>query len=181
MFSSSQISPLSHFIIDSKFKDKEPVLKYTVSEFVDGVKKVEEKVLPEKLIQKAKELVSDDDLEKMIKSIKKEFGEAIENDKLKTELYSKTKTILKSYEKTYGNFMNKVNGPIFWPFKAAVTVALVPVILSKLGLKKSSKPAEQKQATTQPSQIMYQAAMLSPEKPKAVFQNFAGVTNNENK
>lgn len=90
--------------------------------------------------------------------------------------------ILNNYSKTGKNVIDKFFQPIFMPIRANITVALVPVILGLLGLKKASsaqKPAEAQAQQPLQSHINYN--MFQTTNEKELFQSFAGVTNYENK
>lgn len=65
--------------------------------------------------------------------------------------------------------LERLHTPIFLPIRAAVTIALIPVILGALGIKKAKK-----NSTT------LQKAPLVPTNTKKVFQSFAGVSQHEN-
>lgn len=87
--------------------------------------------------------------------------------------------IINNYSKTGKNVIDKFFQPIFMPLRANITVALVPVILGLLGLKKASsahKPAEVQQKQNQIDYNIFQSTSQ-----KELFQSFAGVTNYENK
>ena len=79
--------------------------------------------------------------------------------------------------------------PAFLPFRAAVTIALVPIIMKTLGIKKggSKKPkeaeAQQKAPEAQkPQKSPYDSLMLNFQTgDKGVFNSFAEVNKNENK
>lgn len=121
---------------------------------------------------------------KQISEIAPEISDAVK------EAIKQQKTI-DNFEKTGKNVIDKMFQPIFMPIRATVTIALVPVILNALGLKKTpSKPkeADAKQAP-QASQPVKPAKtnfgtnynLFQTNNEKALFQSFSGVVNNENK
>ncbi len=75
--------------------------------------------------------------------------------------------------KTLRSIMERIHSPVFLPLRAMATIALIPVLLGALGIKKSSsKPKQQDSKISQPL----------PEAPqKKVFQSFAGVNQYDNK
>ncbi|MDD3237599.1 MAG: hypothetical protein PHV37_05820 [Candidatus Gastranaerophilales bacterium] len=143
------------------------------------------------LLKKAKDLVSDKDLDKMLDKIQhpKKVAEAAA-DGAKDVTKQLTKTLEKrlcNYESTVGGVLERVHSPVFLPLRAMATIALVPIILGALGIKKS--PSKPKEAVTTasnqpPAQSAQQAAPIqnaaTPLPPnmevKQVFQSFAGVT-----
>lgn len=97
---------------------------------------------------------------------------------------------LSNYSGTAKNILDKLLQPAFLPFRAAVTIALVPIIMKTLGIKKggSKKPKEaetQQKApeTKQPQKSPYDSLMLNfqTSSDKGVFNSFAEVNKNENK
>ena len=84
-----------------------------------------------------------------------------------------------NYANTAKNVFDKFFQPAFLPIRAAITIALVPIILKAAGIKKGgSKPKEPVQ-----EQNMYNSLNFGfkSQKEKDLFQSFAGVANYENK
>lgn len=125
---------------------------------------------------------------KQISEVAPEISEAVK------EAIKQQKTI-DNFDKTSKNVIDKMFQPIFMPIRATVTIALVPIILNALGLKKTpSKPKEadvkQAQQASQPVKPAKQSAvtnfgtnynLFQTNNEKALFQSFSGVVNNENK
>ncbi len=184
-----EAKPLAKYIVEEFFGNPSP------SKIFDGIEKDEvtgkelkkTKELLDSTIKKAKELVNDSDLKKLKNKIL--TTEPNIDEKLLQDTMTETlKENFKRYDTIYKSFLNKINGPIFWPFKAAVTVALVPVILKALGVTKTAKKPGGTAPTTaqnnteqQKLAYQYQAQLLTPQNTNKIFQNFAGVQNNENK
>ena len=96
----------------------------------------------------------------------------------KIELIEKAigeQAVLNNYQKAAKNVADKFFQPIFMPLRAIVTIALIPVLLKAMGLKKPDK--------TNNENIFNSLATnsFSSEKSKEVFQPFLGAIKNENK
>lgn len=115
------------------------------------------------------------------KGAEKLFKEKI--DDVAPEISESVKNAIKeqktidNFARTGKNVIDKMFQPIFMPLRATITVALVPTILSALGLKKSGKKPE-KQVTPY-DYLSYNVFKTSDE--KELFQAFSGVANYENK
>ena len=84
-----------------------------------------------------------------------------------------------NYANTAKNVFDKFFQPAFLPIRAAITIALVPIILKTMGIKKGgSKPKDPVQ-----EQNIYNSLNFGfkSQKEKDLFQSFAGVANYENK
>ena len=84
-----------------------------------------------------------------------------------------------NYASAAKNVFDKFFQPAFLPIRAAITIALVPIILKTMGIKKGgSKPKEPAQ-----EQNIYNSLNFGfkSQKEKDLFQSFAGVANYENK
>lgn len=84
-----------------------------------------------------------------------------------------------NYANTAKNIFDKFFQPAFLPIRAAITIALVPIILKSMGIKKGgSKPKDPVQ-----EQNIYNSLNFGfkSQKEKDLFQSFAGVANYENK
>ncbi len=108
----------------------------------------------------------------------KEFAKMSE-DQITEEVAKLFTTRLKSFHSIKNSFMQKLHNPIFLPAKAYLTVALVPVILGVVGIKKQSKNKNEapKAAETQDIKI---AQQLPPQPTSKVFSTFTGVAKNAN-
>ena len=76
------------------------------------------------------------------------------------------------------------------PLRAAITIALVPIILNALGIKKGGSKKAQEAAAEQNKQAQQQPAtqydvlqtnMFQSTSEKEIFNSFLEVANNENK
>lgn len=106
---------------------------------------------------------------------------------------SKAQKVLNNYSDTASNVLNKFLQPVFLPIRAAITIALVPIILNALGIKKGGKkpkeatPASQPQQNQQAQQAqtslydMLQTNMFQSNSQKELFNAFLEVPNHENK
>ena len=116
------------------------------------------------------------------KGAEKIFKEKIENvapeisESVKSAI-SEQKTI-DNFARTGKNVIDKLFQPIFMPIRATITVALVPTILSALGLKKAGNK-KQEQKITPFDYLSYNVFKTSDD--KKIFQAFSGVANYENK
>ena len=84
-----------------------------------------------------------------------------------------------NYASAAKNVFDKFFQPAFLPIRAAITIALVPIILKTMGISKGgSKPKEPVQ-----EQNIYNSLNFGfkSQKEKDLFQSFAGVANYENK
>ena len=90
----------------------------------------------------------------------------------------KEQHILNNYAKTGKNVIDKFFQPVFLPLRAAITIALVPIIIGVFGIKKSSGKPEQKQQN--PFDVL-NYNVFQTESEKTLFQSFAGVANHEDK
>lgn len=176
LFKSDQIDLIAKYLLDKK------------NGIQDAAKQLTDAGIPESIIKLADDVLPVKDIEKMASKLLK-GKKAIQESELPEALLKGIQSRLKNYSSTLDMFLNKANGPVFWPFKAALTVALVPVILSAIGIKKSDKKPEKKadgNQTTPSTNVVDQKAkqkieLLTPKtETKAVFQSFAGVTNNDN-
>lgn len=98
------------------------------------------------------------------------------SDKVKGAL--KEQQVINNYAKTGKNVIDKLFQPVFMPLRATITIALVPIIIGMLGIKKAgSKPAPKEQ---NPFDVLnYNVFQTNSE--RTLFQSFAGVANHENK
>lgn len=86
------------------------------------------------------------------------------------------------YAKAARSVMDKLIQPVFMPVRAMITIALVPVILKALGLKKGGKPKPEQQAQQPQLQTNIYNTLNTGIKPeKEIFKSFMEVSNNENK
>ena len=96
----------------------------------------------------------------------------------------KNQRILDNYESTAKNIIDKFFQPVFMPVRATITIALVPVILGALGIKKGNKAKAQGQAQAQEQKInpytMLNHHICQTNNEKELFKSFAGVANHEN-
>ena len=79
-----------------------------------------------------------------------------------------------NYSSTGKNILDKLFQPAFMPLRAAVTIALVPVILKALGKQKPSKQKQEAPATNnnQVANKIPQAKLVMDDKAKQVFGKF---------
>jgi len=115
------------------------------------------------------------------KGAEKAFKNTIDNvapemsDKIKSAL--KEQQIINNYAKTGKNVIDKFFQPVFMPLRATITIALVPLIIGMLGIKKSgNKPAPKEQ---NPFDVLNYNVFQTNE-DKNLFKSFAGVANHEN-
>ncbi len=179
-------------------------LKKTVSEGVEALSKYGKNIAKQKGIDEVhkgflKDLIKDDKLHLgVLKSVStKNRKQIFENtlQKVDPKAFKKyadavvAQKQLSNYSGTAKNILDKLLQPAFLPLRAAVTIALVPVITNALGLKKggSKKPKEadaQKKApeTTQPQKNPYNSLTLNfqSDSDKGVFNSFAEVNKNAN-
>ncbi len=106
-----------------------------------------------------------------IENVAPEISESVKN------AISEQKTI-DNFARTGKNVIDKLFQPIFMPIRATITVALVPTILSALGLKKAGNK-KQEQKITPFDYLSYNVFKTSDD--KKIFQAFSGVANYENK
>ncbi len=83
-----------------------------------------------------------------------------------------------NYPKAAKNIMDKFFQPAFMPLRASITIALVPILLKLVGLKKGGKPQQPPQNDNIYNSLYFG---LNSDKAKEVFKTFAGVANYENK
>lgn len=86
--------------------------------------------------------------------------------------------VVNNYAKAAKNVADKFFQPVFMPFRAAVTISLIPVLLTSLGLKKPSNK------TADAQQNMFNNLnndAFKDESAKVIFQPFSGVASHENK
>ena len=102
---------------------------------------------------------------------------------------AKAQKVLNNYSDTASNVLNKFLQPVFMPVRAAITIALVPVILNALGIKKGGSKKAQEAAAQQNKQVPQQQAspydtlqtqMFQSTSEKEIFNSFLEVANNEN-
>lgn len=92
----------------------------------------------------------------------------------------KEQKILNNYAKTGKNVLDKFFQPVFMPLRAMITIALVPIILSKLGKHKpGSKPKEEEKPAQNP-QVMLNYEVFQTKSEKELFGSFAEVTKHAN-
>lgn len=133
----------------------------------------------------------------MGKGAEKAFGETL--SKRAPDVYEKfakgaqAQKVLNNYSGTAKNVLDKLFQPAFLPIRAAITIALVPVILKALGIKKGGKKPQEAKAqeqTTNTNQaeqkqtVQYDSLkmnMFQGNSDKALFGNFAEVAKYENK
>ena len=84
----------------------------------------------------------------------------------------KGQKVLNNYAKAGKNVIDKLFQPAFMPLRAMVTIALVPVLLKMIGIKKSSKK--------QNPQSFLNYNIFKSQNEKKLFGSFTGVANNEN-
>ncbi len=84
---------------------------------------------------------------------------------------------LNNYKNAAKNVADKLFQPIFMPIRANITIALVPIILGALGLKKAS--SMKKEQVNNPYKNMN--LNIIQNNNKEIFKTFTGVTRNENK
>ncbi len=90
----------------------------------------------------------------------------------------KEQKIINNYEKTGKNIVDKLFQPIVLPFRAKITIAMVPIILGVLGIKKSANKSQKKEQTSFDN-LNYNVFQTSNE--KELFSSFSGVAGYENK
>lgn len=83
-----------------------------------------------------------------------------------------------NYPKAAKNIMDKFFQPAFMPLRASITIALVPIILKLVGLKKGGNSQQSPQNDNIYNSLYFG---LNSDKAKEVFKTFAGVANYENK
>ncbi len=86
--------------------------------------------------------------------------------------------VLNNYSATAKNVMDKLFQPAFMPLRATITVALVPVILSMVGIKKSNN---KKQAKEENPFEHVKFSVFQTGKEERIFNSFSGVAKHENK
>ena len=91
----------------------------------------------------------------------------------------KNQRILDNYSSTAKNVIDKLFQPVFMPIRATITIALVPVILGALGIKKGSKAKKAEQPQNPYAMLNYNICQTKNE--QELFKSFAGVANHENK
>ncbi len=106
-----------------------------------------------------------------IDTVAPEISESVKN------AINEQKTI-DNFARTGKNVIDKLFQPIFMPIRATITVALVPTILSALGLKKSGGKKKEEKITPY-DYLSYNVFKTSDD--KKLFQAFSGVANYENK
>ncbi len=84
--------------------------------------------------------------------------------------------ILNNYESTAKNVSDKFFQPVFMPLRATITIAMVPVLLSLLGMKKPSS----KQKEENPFETLKYNVLQTPNDER-VFQSFSGVEKYDSK
>ncbi len=87
--------------------------------------------------------------------------------------------VLNNYSRTAKNVMDKLFQPIFMPIRATITVALVPVLLSLVGIKKASNNNNKKPNENPFNNLSYN--VVPTIKDEKLFKSFAGVAKHENK
>ena len=90
----------------------------------------------------------------------------------------KEQRIINNFTDTGKNVMNKLFQPVFMPLRAMVTIAMVPVLLNLLGLKKPAK--KQPPVLEQNPQIVLNYNVFQTDNEKELFKSFAEVTKHEN-
>lgn len=176
-------------------KEAKDVIKTGVENLSKKANEFAEAGKHEELVKQIKDLVSTDKInlgkfkdagvgaEKKFKNkiaeVAPEISESVK------EAIKQQKTI-DNFEKTGKNIIDKMFQPIFMPIRATVTIALVPVILKALGLKKTgNKPKEaepaqsQQPATTNFGFTNYNLFQSNYEKD--LFNSFSGMVKHENK
>lgn len=148
------------------------------------VKQIKEIVTPEKIdLGKLKEagFGAEKKFRKTIQKVAPDISESV-------KIAIKQQKTLDNFEKTGKNVIDKMFQPIFMPIRATVTIALVPVILKALGLKKTSnkpKEAEQTQQMTPQSGTtnfgVTNYKVFQSNYEKDLFNSFSGMVKNENK
>lgn len=126
----------------------------------------------------------------MGKGAEKEFGKKL--SKRAPEVYkkyvdaSKAQKVLNNYSGTAKNVLDKFFQPVFMPVRATVTIALVPIILKALGVKKHSSK-KQSASDTQKEQNQIQKPyeslkfnMFQGNSDKQLFNHFQEVAKYEN-
>lgn len=88
----------------------------------------------------------------------------------------KEQKVLDNYAKTGKNVADKLFQPIFMPLRATVTIAMVPVILGLLGLKKPSKKPDGVQDAGQ-NPFKNVDLNFGKRTQTNIFENFSGDTN----
>lgn len=83
-----------------------------------------------------------------------------------------------NYSSTGKNILDKLFQPAFMPLRAAVTIALVPVILKALGKQKPSKSQQVADTNKQAVKTQQQTPLIMDNKAKEVFSNFDKSSNN---
>ena len=112
------------------------------------------------------------------KSFTQEFTEKMPDVAETVTNAIKQQHVLDNYKNASKNVADKLFQPVFMPIRATITIALVPVILGALGLKKSAKKPKEAQQNQNPFQNI---SLNVAQKNNDVFKAFAGVMNNENK
>lgn len=175
--------------IPDKVKEKATgVVKQGTKALSDLAKRLTETNADDKLAQQITELATEEGLNL---NVFKQAGKGSEKTFIRNiketapEIFKIVKKAIKeqkainNYERANKNVIDKLFQPIFMPIRATITVALVPIILNALGLKKSGKkPPEQKQQNPYES---LKFTVFQDSSEKELFQSFAGVTNYENK
>ena len=178
-------------------------LKKTVSEGVESLGKYAKTIAKQKDVDEIhkgflKDLIKDDKLHlDVLKGFSKKGRKAMfENtlEKVDPKAFKKyadavvAQKQLSNYSGTAKNILDKLLQPAFLPFRAAVTIALVPIITNALGLKKggSKKPkeAEAKVKTPEVKQNAsnpYNSLTYLSGGEKGVFSYFTEENKNANK
>lgn len=89
----------------------------------------------------------------------------------------KEQRVINNYKDTTKNVLTKLFQPVFMPIRAMITIAMVPIILNMLGLK---KPAKKPVAPEQNPQVMLNYNVFQTDKEKELFNAFTEVSKNAN-
>lgn len=139
--------------------------------------------IEETFIGQIKDLIKDgkmnlDAFKGMGKGAEKEFGKKLlkrspEVFKQYTDAANAQK-VLNNYSSTAKNVLDKLFQPVFMPIRATVTIALIPIIMNALGIKKGGKKPKEAEAQPNAQQEVKQEAKQS-ETPKQEVQQSAKV------
>ena len=178
-------------------------LKKTVAEGVEALGKYAKNIAKQKDIDEVhkgflKDLIKDDKLHlDVLKGFSKKGRKAVFEstlEKVDPKAFKKyadavvAQKQLSNYSGTAKNILDKLLQPAFLPFRAAVTIALVPIIMKTLGIKKGgSKKPKETQAQTKAPEVKqnannpYNSLTYLSGSDKGVFSSFAEVNKNANK
>ena len=158
-----------------------------VNKGVQSMKALAEKTTDSNFVGQITDLIKDDVInlsvfKKQGKGAEKKFLNGIKENAPEyfddiAKAFKEQRT-LNNYAKTGKNVIDKLFQPVFMPVRAAITIALVPIILNMLGQKKPSGNCSQKVASPYDS-LRY--GVFQSNKEKELFHSFSGVVKYENK